>query len=635
MGAVYEAEHVELGSKVAVKLLSESFTADETSRARFRREARAAAAARHENIVYVSDAGTDDDGTPFLVMELLRGESLNALLKRHRRLKPDVAIDITTQVLAGLAAAHEHSVVHRDLKPANIFLLRNEDQRLWVKILDFGISKFAADTTGTALTRTGVMVGTPQFMAPEQIESAKDADARSDIFGAGVMLYSMVTGLLPFAPAPREERLAAIRRGDFPSPRDRYSEVPEALEKIILKAMEPAPDDRYASATAFRDALLAVRAELPESTPSETGEVATPTTRRLTDKQAPITANELEKRITGATGDADVPATARKPPAAPTHRARALWVAAAVALAAALGVSAFWLARDGSSSAAKKNTKDGAAAAPATAPAAEGGLRLGMTTYVPSDVQHQRYGPIVDYLAEKLGRGAELVIFAGDEALRRELRAGKLDLVALNPHSYVLAKQASPDIHLLATPVTPGGSSFQVHVVVGAESGISRLEDLRGKIFCYVPSAASGYLFPRSMLRKAGLDPDTSFKTTRLADDHLSALRHVHSGRCDATSVYASLLFEADKHGLSPYWFRILGSTRQIPNDAYCARADLDAAVVDNVRAALLALEPGSPTAAEVFPSGGEIIGFTAVEDSAFDQVRAAVEASQPADGGR
>src|SRR5262245_36845547 len=195
MGAVYEAEHVELGMTVAIKLLSHAIANDPKALARFRREARATAAIKHDNIVLVTDAGADERG-PFIVMELLQGESLSSVLHRERVLEPAVAVAITQQILAGLVAAHDQKIIHRDLKPANVILV-TAGGATRVKILDFGISKFFSEPEIAGVTMTGELVGTPRFMSPEQASASPDVDHRADLYAVAEMLYLMVTGKYP------------------------------------------------------------------------------------------------------------------------------------------------------------------------------------------------------------------------------------------------------------------------------------------------------------------------------------------------------------------------------------------------------------------------------------------------------
>ncbi|MCZ7686795.1 MAG: protein kinase [Sandaracinaceae bacterium] len=194
-GAVYRARHAMLGTEVALKVLWPERADDPGAVERFMREARAAASIGSPHIVRVGDAGTTADGVVFLAMELLHGHDLERELRARRRLSPYEASDILRQVLAALGAAHAAGIVHRDLKPANVFLVPGPDGAPFVKLLDFGVSKMKG---ARSLTGSGIALGTPQYMAPEQIEGAREIDGRVDVYAAGCMLYEMLSGRLPF-----------------------------------------------------------------------------------------------------------------------------------------------------------------------------------------------------------------------------------------------------------------------------------------------------------------------------------------------------------------------------------------------------------------------------------------------------
>jgi serine/threonine-protein kinase len=270
MGAVYEAEHEGLKARVAVKLLSEHGSLDAKSVARFKREARAMGAVRHENVVTVMDTGADEDGIPYLVMELLEGESLAAMLRRERVLTPGLSCWITSQVLAGLGAAHAQGIVHRDLKPGNVFVARMQDGSHKVKILDFGISKLGGDSQTLNVTAEGALVGTPNFMAPEQITGEVPPDARVDLYAVGVLLYRMVTGRLPYVGKTPDELYRKVLSGQVAPPRRRNPDVPQELETVILKAMALDRNARYQDAHSFRAVLHEIAPTLPGELPSTT-----------------------------------------------------------------------------------------------------------------------------------------------------------------------------------------------------------------------------------------------------------------------------------------------------------------------------------------------------------------------------
>jgi serine/threonine-protein kinase len=254
MGAVYEAVHEVIGRRVALKLLHAKYTRNADAVSRFTREARAAASIGHPNIVAVTDFGTHGV-QPFMVMDLLRGETLGDRIARVNTMSVDKACLVAGQVLSALHAAHAIGVVHRDVKPDNVFVC--DDRTLAVKLLDFGVSKFHA--TGVRLeqiTRDGLAIGTPHYMSPEQWNGLRDVDHRADLYAVGVLLYELLTGVVPFD-APSEALLfKAVVHGDVAAPPGTMTEgIPPALDEIIMRAIARDRDQRFGTAEEFLDAL--------------------------------------------------------------------------------------------------------------------------------------------------------------------------------------------------------------------------------------------------------------------------------------------------------------------------------------------------------------------------------------------
>ncbi|HEY8427228.1 MAG TPA: serine/threonine-protein kinase, partial [Sandaracinaceae bacterium] len=286
MGAVYVAEHLMIGRKVALKRLHPELMGDAKAVARFQREARAAAAIGNEHIVEVLDLGFGEDQAPFLVMEYLRGSSLASVLRRERRLEPRRACHIVGQLLAALSAVHARGIVHRDLKPDNIILTHRRGDPDFVKVVDFGISKMQKEEDGAlALTRTGVMLGTPFYMSPEQARGIQELDHKVDLYAAGVILYGCLTGRLPFDGENYHQLLQAILRGTHPTVRELRPELPEDLSAVVERAIALEPSARYASAREMLLALVPHGARDPGVAPSE----APPRPSDWIDEQAKTT----------------------------------------------------------------------------------------------------------------------------------------------------------------------------------------------------------------------------------------------------------------------------------------------------------------------------------------------------------
>jgi len=265
-GEVWSAEHLELGRKVAIKLLAPEHASAKDAIDRFRREARAIAALSHPNLVQLYDFGKAKDGRVYLAMELLDGEPLDEALRKPMSWKE--AVRFAIQAAQALEAAHAAGLVHRDLKPANLFVTKSGT----VKLLDFGVAMALSDVPGEKKPQKGFAIfGTPEYMAPEQV--AGDAvDARCDVYSLGCVLYEMISGFPPFSGRSSVEVLGKQVRESVVPPSMRAPErgIPEALEDVVLKAMSKSKDQRYASAVAMRRALEeALAGDAPKPAPKK------------------------------------------------------------------------------------------------------------------------------------------------------------------------------------------------------------------------------------------------------------------------------------------------------------------------------------------------------------------------------
>ena len=265
MGTVYRATHLLIDRPVAVKVLNPRFVEDEAAQVRFRREAKAAGRLQHTNAVGVTDFGRTADGYVYIVMELLEGRTLREVLAKEAPLDTARSVSLMLQTSAAVAAAHEAGIIHRDLKPANIFVVRSADAPAVVKVLDFGIAKLAAesldDDDPKSLTLIGVMIGTPRYMSPEQCDGA-DLTPASDVYSLGVILYELLSGVVPFSGAS-PLAIAMKHASEAPRPlREFVPSIPLPLEQVVLHALEKRPEDRPANAAEFRNELLAVAERL-------------------------------------------------------------------------------------------------------------------------------------------------------------------------------------------------------------------------------------------------------------------------------------------------------------------------------------------------------------------------------------
>jgi serine/threonine protein kinase len=319
MGRVYEAEHTDIGKRVALKILHPAYSQTPDLVERLRREARAASKISHPNVVDVTDSGTTPDGAFFFVMEYLEGIELGELIFKEGRLDVHRALHIGGQICRALQAAHEVNVIHRDLKPENVLILSRDGQKDFVKVLDFGIAKSGTDgdddkpdgKTPRRLTHPGMTMGTPEYMAPEQA-AGRPADPRSDVYAAGGLLYEMLSGKPPYEGSNFMEILHK-KANTMPTPLSTLrADVPAALDALIMRTLAKDPAARPQSMEELGRALLEIggvaypsigKIDLaffdaaPKSEPNATGQVATPRTSAMHSTSALLTRlRELERK---------------------------------------------------------------------------------------------------------------------------------------------------------------------------------------------------------------------------------------------------------------------------------------------------------------------------------------------------
>jgi serine/threonine-protein kinase len=255
MGSVYEAVHRDLKKRVAIKTLLPGLAANADARARFLREGESASRIRHPHVVDITDVGVEGT-TSYLVMEFLEGEDLAKLIARQGQLSLRQTADIMLPVVAAISAAHDMGVIHRDLKPENIFLSRSRIGGLHPKVLDFGISKVTGDRSTMILTGTGATFGTTFYLPPEQLQGARQADAKSDQYALGTILYECVTGRRAFEGEVVYGVMKDIAEGRYLAPRAVRPDLPQEVEAIITRAMSLNPADRFASVKDLGAAFL-------------------------------------------------------------------------------------------------------------------------------------------------------------------------------------------------------------------------------------------------------------------------------------------------------------------------------------------------------------------------------------------
>jgi eukaryotic-like serine/threonine-protein kinase len=341
MGWVVVATHLQLEQRVALKFMRASHAATSPeATTRFLREARAAARIQSEHVARVSDVGTLEGGVPYLVMEYLEGRDLDSLLQATPSLPIAEAIDYAMQACEGLGEVHAAGIIHRDLKPANLFLARRSDGSVRVKLLDFGISKIAAAPGGTSdggMTSTQALMGSPLYMAPEQMRSSKGVDARSDIWSMGVILYEMLGGRSPFNGDTLPQVCARIMAEAPDSLREIRRDVPPALEAVVMRCLEKDAQRRFRDVAALAEALAPFGQADARTAANRIGRVVRKTQPSSadvrTDDVATTTVNPLRPEVaqTAATfGTAASTSTARRPGSLPLIAGAAVLVVAGI-----------------------------------------------------------------------------------------------------------------------------------------------------------------------------------------------------------------------------------------------------------------------------------------------------------------
>ncbi len=359
MGVVVAAHHRQLDERVALKFLLPEAAESPEVVARFLREARAAAKIKSEHVTRVFDVGTMDSGAPFLVMEYLEGRDLSALLGERGPLEPGLAVDYVLQACEALAEAYAARIVHRDLKPHNLFLSHRADGSSCIKVLDFGISKSVTTVDG-AMTRTSAMMGSPLYMSPEQMVSARDADVRSDIWALGVILHELTTGKTPFEAETMPQLVVQVTQHAPRALRADRPDAPAALEAAIARCLEKDPACRFQNVAELADALAPFASVERRGSVSRIARVLGASDgARPPQASEPAVAVGAESVTQGSWGR-----TGAATRAFPTARVAAATVALAL-IGAAVGIGLWSRAGAGSPTEAPPTPNAGAGASPA------------------------------------------------------------------------------------------------------------------------------------------------------------------------------------------------------------------------------------------------------------------------------
>lgn len=343
MGDVVVARHLFLKQLVALKVIRVDTVPDKSMLARFEREAHIIAKFRGENVARVLDAGCTAEGMPFIAMELLSGQDLDAAVRLAGTLPPLAAVGYVLQVCEGLAEAHTMGIVHRDLKPANLFVTTRLDGSALVKILDFGISKAApgvlGDSTGGQVTSTSATIGSPAFMSPEQLRSSRDVDERTDIWAIGVILYRICSGHLPFEGESITEVIVKVMTEPAPNLRLRASNIPEPLVLLVEDCLAKNREQRPAHVGVVAERLAPLLGAQGHESAQRISRIMA--TRHAFDHTVGATATQPPSTVGNAQTGTINPVATLPPASGPP---RALWLALGLG---AVAVALFAVAKQG------------------------------------------------------------------------------------------------------------------------------------------------------------------------------------------------------------------------------------------------------------------------------------------------
>jgi len=299
MGAVYLAEHPLIGKKVALKVIHHELAGNREVVQRFFQEAKAVNTIGNEHIVEIHDFGVTPENDHFYIMEYLEGQTLAAVVSREKTLDVMRALHVGAQIASALSAAHIAGVIHRDLKPDNIMLMKRLGDPDFVKVLDFGLAKIFA-ASSTVKTAAGVLLGTPQYMSPEACESKRDIDHRTDIYALGILLFQMMTGVLPFDGESMGEVLVKQVTALPPAPRGLNPRIPPSVEQILLRCLAKPVEARFQSMLALREALLDPEGYLRGSPPIAPARSVRPSEAGVDAKTVMMQANAMHEEKANA-----------------------------------------------------------------------------------------------------------------------------------------------------------------------------------------------------------------------------------------------------------------------------------------------------------------------------------------------
>ena len=613
---------------VVIKRIKREYAQDPNFTEMFLREARIVARINDPNVVQIFELG-EEEGDYFISMEYIHGltiaEMIKAATEANTWFTLEAAIAVTEQACKGLHQVHEvkdldgnrMGLIHRDVSHQNFIC--SEDGN--VKLIDFGIAK--STESKEEATYSGSVKGKYAYMSPEQC-SRKELDRRSDIFSLGVVAWELLGGKRLFKRQDKLETVQAITKGEISPPGSNNPGVPEAVDRVVMRALERDPDDRYQTADAFRAALLdAARSQGLDIGADQLGVFLERVGRdRLEEKRRKFRAAVDEHAGTGDEnldwGDLRAPG---KGSGTWTKRVgETMPVVLILAAVAALGVTLWFVfGKDGGGSHAS------AAGTQPNGPP----ITVGWPPIVDPTVIEEETAPVWEHLETKLGRPVELRYTTTYERLSEQIRSGKLDFAMMPPLLYVQTKFAEPQLEPLAVREFDGSTSIDGIILVPADSDLSTLEDLKGERVCFTDRhSTTGNFLPRAHLRRHGYDPDEFLGPAQWSGSHVRVLRDLSAGRCAAAATSSASLLTGGEFGVSVGKFRTLAVTGHVPQDVFAAGPEASEELTEKIEKVLLMLNPRDVVGKPRISDKMKITGFAEIDDSAYEDLREAVEAA-------
>ncbi len=665
MAEIYLAQEVSgLDRLVVIKRILPHLAEHDSFVEMFLQEARFVSRLSHPNVVQIYELGetasSSGKGTPFIAMEYVPGVSLRELMRTaalsEAPIPIGVALGLITQACAGAHAAHELTgpegqplgLVHRDISPHNLMVTGDGH----VKLLDFGIAK--ATEIAAEQTRTGALKGKVHYMSPEQCQQSQ-LDRRSDVFALGIVLWELLTARRLFKRDSELASMQAIVTGDRWLASEFREGLSDVISRAVDKSLEVKPGDRYASADEMRRALAAAA---EKDGVAVSADVIAPFLKDVVGERLETTRQHLVDLADRTRSDGDFARPAPGDGASEDEeivdgeetlvdRSRAKQAALRAELE---GEPAAGMTLTGSETgvtslkmAVKKRSRGLFAAALATLligavaavlvvtepwkPALTGPpLVLGFAPIIDKNVLRTEMEPLRVYLEEATRRPMKLVVTDSYDELGELLVNGGVHFASMPPNLYVQSKKREPGLEVLAFKLYDGASGSDGYLVVREDAKVSSVAQLKGRTLCFGDeTSTTGYLLPRSALRKAGLDPDVDIETYR-SGNHMQVLRDLLAGRCDVGGVYSGVYQTAPQSGVPTAQLRILAVTGRVPQDGITAGPRTPEADRRLVQEALLAFDPKVHLGTSDLGQLEKISGFAKGSDGEYSSIRRVLE---------